>query len=512
MQLHTRRPGHARTLTEFAALLENSGTRGPVPEVTVTGIAADSRQVEPGDLFVATTGRRMDGHRYLGDAAERGAAAAVVEREPEGGAPLPLLRVGNSRRALAELAAAWYGDPAGTLGLVGITGTMGKTSTLSYLERMLLAGGRREGSVGSLGVCLGGERVVNTGYTVPGPIVLQQSLRDLADRGCEVVLMEATTHALTQERLRGITFDLGVFTGLVPLEHMDYHGTFRDYVESKLRYFEHLRPAAPLVYHADSPVLQGVVADRDVLPIGCGTAPEADVRLQVTAMETAGTAIRIGAPRGVPRVDGSGSAPLDVRVRIPLLGRACAVNALLAAAAAASLGVEQEVIAGVLGTLRPAPRRMQVVQTEPFLLLDDYGGHPDTVSAVFEVIRSLRWQRLHLLSGYRADRGVDINRAMAGALGAWLRKVGCETLCLTDAAEAADERNRVLPEERDAFQEELRRAAVPFVAEARLDRALDRVLPRVRAGDLLVVLGTQGMDGTAAQASRRWADRRLASA
>jgi UDP-N-acetylmuramoyl-L-alanyl-D-glutamate--2,6-diaminopimelate ligase len=508
MQLRTRESDTRRSLAELAGSLDSSSVQGAVPKVTVTGLAVDSRQVEPGDLFVATTGQRMDGHAYLRDAAERGAAAAVVQREVEGAAPLPLLRVSDSRRALAEVAAAWHGHPARSLCLVGITGTMGKTSTLRYLEEMLRAGGHREGSVGSLGVRSGGETLLDTGHTVPGPLVLQQCLRDLLDRGCSPVLMEATTHALTQERLRGITFELGVFTGLVPLEHRDYHGSFRHYVESKLRFFRHLRPGAPLVHFADSPVLRGVIDGRDVLPIACGTAPDADVRLRVTAMDAEGTTVRIRAPRGVPRVDGS-LARLDVQARLPLLGRACAVNALLAAAAAASLGVEEEVIAEVLGALEPAPRRMQLVQRHPFLILDDYGGHPDTMSAVFEVIGSLRWRRLHLLSGYRADRGVEINRAMAGALGAWLRQVGCETLCLTDAADTADARNRVLPEERAAFQAALRRAGIPFAAEPRLDAALDRVLPGVRAGDLLVILGTQGLDGAAARARRQGAERRM---
>jgi UDP-N-acetylmuramoyl-L-alanyl-D-glutamate--2,6-diaminopimelate ligase len=507
MHQHTRRPGNPRALVELARALSPSLLRGAVPERTVTGLAADSREVEPGDLFIATRGGQVDGHRFLADAAARGAVAAVVEQvlaEP----PLPLLVVRDGRRALAELAAAWHGHPARRVPLVGITGTMGKTSTLAFLETILRAAERRAGSVGSLGIRLDGCSLRETGYTVPGPIQLHESLQELNGRGCGVVVMEATTHAMMQERLHGIRFDLGVFTGLVPLEHSEYHPSFRDYARAKLRFFRHLAPGAPLVYLADSPVLEGVLRGRDVLPIPCGTAEGARVRLQIESVGVSGTAIRLVSPQGVPGLDGAAGTPFEVRLRLPLAGRSAAINALLAAATAACLGVGADTIRDALGGIESAPRRMQIVQTAPFLILDDYGGHPDTVSAVSEVVGALRWRGLHVLTGYRGSRGPRINLAMARALAVWLGHTPHRTLCLTAAAETSDERSRALPEEREAFQGALRHAGVPFHAEDRLDDALARVMPRVREGDLLVILGTQGMDGAAGRARRWWAEHR----
>jgi len=498
MQHHTRRPGVPRPLPDLFRAL-GAAVSGDIPDVTVSGIVADSRQVEPGDLFVATVGGVVDGHDYVEDAASRGAVAAVVQREPEGGWPIPAVRVESGRRALAELAADWYGHPARGLPLVGITGTMGKTSTLSFLESMLRAAGRREGSIGSLGIRRGGSSLGATGFTVPGPIRLHEGLRDLRDAGCDVVLMEATTHAMTQERLHGVGFDLGVFTGIVPLEHMEYHASFAEYAEAKLRFFRRLRPGAPLVFFADCPVLAGVVPERDVVPVGCGTGEDAALRLWIDRVDADGTTVRMVAERGVARVDGSVSEPFEIRGRLRLVGRSAAVNTLLAAGAAAALGAPPHAIESALEQAEPAPRRMQVVQTEPFTILDDFGGHPDTVTAVFEVIRALRWRRLHVLSGFRANRGERINRAMAEALGTWLRQTGCETLCLTAAEETADERNRVSPGEQQVFEAALRGRDVPFVSEARLDSALAHVLPRVQPGDLLVILGTQGLDGAAAR-------------
>ncbi|MGI9182134.1 MAG: glutamate ligase domain-containing protein, partial [Longimicrobiaceae bacterium] len=138
--------------------------------------------------------------------------------------------------------------------------------------------------------------------------------------------------------------------------------------------------------------------------------------------------------------------------------------------------------------------------------LDDFGGHPNTVTAVFEVISALPWRRLHVVSGYRGTRGVPINRGMARALAIWAKRSGCESFFLTAAEETSDERNWAQPEERSAFQEELRREGVSFVAEDRMDRAIQQAVERVGEGDLLLILGTQGMDGAAAAAQLYWAE------
>src|SRR5690606_1152079 len=158
----------------------------------------------------------------------RGAVAVVVERRVEGADGVPLVVVPSARQALAELAAIWHGYPARALRMVGVTGTLGKTSVLKMLEAILRTAGRRIGTIGSLGVGLPG-RDEPTGYTAPDPLLLQRSLRRIADAGCDLAAMEVTSHALDQKRVHGIEYGLGVFTNLVPLEHMDYHRSFRRY-------------------------------------------------------------------------------------------------------------------------------------------------------------------------------------------------------------------------------------------------------------------------------------------
>lgn len=506
MQHRTPHPAPPHSLPELLESTSGAELKYEVPDLAITGITTHSQEVERGDLFVAIRGTRADGHDFIADAVARGAAAVVVEREPEPLPAVPVLRVERSRRLLAELSAAWFGHPARELPLVGITGTMGKTSVLSFIETILGAAQMPVGSVGSLGVRCGGQPLEETGHTLPGPLVLHRVLRELLGKGCRAALMEATTHALTQDRLRGVEYGLGVFTGLVPLEHMEYHDSFRSYVDAKLRYFDHLQPGSPLIYFSDDLALRSIVAEREVLPVPCGTGADAAVRVQVEKIETAGTMLRLSAPGGVPGLDGAASEPFDLRLQLPLLGHSTATNATLAAAAAAALGATPAAIEGGLTSLQPVRRRMQIVQREPFIILDDFGGHPNTVTAVFEVISALPWRRLHVVSGYRGTRGVPINRGMARALAIWAKRSGCESFFLTAAEETSDERNWAQPEERSAFQEELRREGVSFVAEDRMDRAIQQAVERVGEGDLLLILGTQGMDGAAAAAQLYWAE------
>jgi UDP-N-acetylmuramoyl-L-alanyl-D-glutamate--2,6-diaminopimelate ligase len=507
MQHRTPRPAAPRPLTDL--LPPELARRWPeAAGLSIGGIATHSQEIEPGDLFVAIRGTRADGHEYVADAVARGAAAVVVEEDFEGDPGAPVLRASGCRRLLAQLSAAWFGHPARELRLVGITGTMGKTSVLDFLETILRRAGMPVASVGSLGVRADGDTLADTGHTVPGPLVLHRALDELRGRGCEVVLMEATTHALTQERLHGIEFSLGVFTSLVPLEHLEYHDSFRDYAAAKARYFRHLQPGAPLIYWCDDPVLRPLIEAQGARGVACGTGDDATVRMRLEPMDLTGTKLRLTAPGGVPCLPaGESSGALDLRLRLSLLGRSSARNAALAAAAAAALGATAAQIREGAALLRPVARRMQIAQREPFLILDDFGGHPDTVSAVFDIVESLDWRRLHVLSGYRGSRGVRINRAMAGALAAWMRRYRRPALHLTAAAESSDERNRTEPEERAAFEAELRREGIDFSYEERLDRAVRRAMAEVEAGDLLLILGTQGMDGAARLARRIWEER-----
>lgn len=464
----------------------------PVPELRITSLADDSEAVRPGSLFVAAPGTHQDGHRFVTDAIEAGAAAIVAEHEvPD--ATVPVIRVESSRRALARLAAEWWGRPAERLSLVGVTGTVGKTTVVTMLEAILTEAGMQPGVVGSLGAGIGDAKR-NTGMTTPDPMVLHEVLADIADER-ELALMEVTSHALVQERVHGLEFDLGILTNLVMLEHQDYHGSFRRYVESKLRFFEHLPTGTPVVHPAGDRVVAQAVAERDVTSVACGAGVEGvALHIERTAMTSRGTRLLFQVEEPLPRLDGSSVPPTTFPVALQLLGRAAINNASLAAGAALVLGIEPQTVAEALPKMQPPRRRMELTRVGELCVLDDTVGHPDSVTGVFEVAEVVPHDRLFIVYAIRGQRGPEINRRDAEALGIWHGRVPIAHLAVTSSADQVDDLNRVTDEERAAFMHGLHSADPPRAYHDDLTSAVADVAERAGPDDLVLLLGAQGMD------------------
>ncbi|HXW35255.1 MAG TPA: Mur ligase family protein, partial [Acidimicrobiales bacterium] len=201
-------------------------TRGRVGQVDVTDVTLDSREVGTGSLFCALVGSAHDGHEFAGEAAQRGAAALLVERPLPVAVPQAIVAPGEARRALAKIACALEGHPASSLTTLGVTGTNGKTSTTQLLRKIFEASGRPTQAIGTLS----GSR------TTPESPQLQRLLADARDRGLEVVAMEVSSHALSQHRVDGFRFSAAVFTNLGH-DHLDYHRTIESYFEAKASLF-----------------------------------------------------------------------------------------------------------------------------------------------------------------------------------------------------------------------------------------------------------------------------------
>jgi UDP-N-acetylmuramoyl-L-alanyl-D-glutamate--2,6-diaminopimelate ligase len=468
----------------------------------VSGVTADSRRVRPGDLFVAIRGTEVDAHEFVRGAVGRGAAAVVVEA-PCPDVPVPCVRTDDARRALAALAAAWFGRPAERLSLIGITGTVGKTSVLMMLEALFAAGGRRLGTIGSLGIRTDGE-TRQTGLTAPDPLQLHQGLADMLADGCDCAAMEVTSHALAQRRVHGIELDLGIFTNLVPLEHSEFHGSFRGYVEAKARFFDHLRPGALLVHNADDRAVRRLARGRDLTPVGVGTGPRtALVAVEIREISRGGTRFRLRLRRPLPLLTGGETPPRAVDLDLKLLGRSNVYNASLAAVTAMCMGIGDPAVREGLGRLEAPRRRMEILHDGDFLVVDDTVGHPDSVSALFEVVERLDVRQVHAVFAVRGKRGPRINRQTAEALAIWAQRRPLATLVVTRSDDAADERNRVSKAEEAAFLAPLRDAGLRVEQRATLREAVPAALRRARENDLVLLLGAQGMDAGAERA-REW--------
>src|SRR6266545_3552660 len=258
-------------LGELLADLPDAQARGPT-DIEISGIAYDSRAVRPGNLFVAIGGFHVDGHAYIPQALEHGAAAVVGEKAT-GELPLPpelpYVRISNARTALAPIAAAFYGHPGRQMRVVGITGTDGKTTTTFLTSAVLEAGGHTTGMIGTVDFKLAARQWANdTRQSTPEAPEVQAMLREMADAGCDYAVLESTSHALSARwnRLGGAQFDVAVLTN-VTHEHLDFHGSVEQYRRDKVRLFEMLgeRPLSVV-----SSQLQGATDNRQRTTISSG--------------------------------------------------------------------------------------------------------------------------------------------------------------------------------------------------------------------------------------------------
>ncbi|MEO1405045.1 MAG: Mur ligase family protein, partial [Pseudomonadota bacterium] len=216
--------------------------------LTITGMTADSRKVEPGFVFAALRGVAADGRDFIPQAIEQGATAVLGHDLPTD-LPIAAIEVPEPRLALAEAAARFYPRQPETI--VAITGTNGKSSTVDFLRQIWAASGRKAASMGTLGA-IGPGGTIDLGHTTPDPVAIHETLQTLANDGVTHAAMEASSHGLVQYRLDGVRLAAGAFTNLTQ-DHLDYHPTFEDYRAAKLRLFTELLPkGAPVVINADS--------------------------------------------------------------------------------------------------------------------------------------------------------------------------------------------------------------------------------------------------------------------
>ncbi|HSJ07609.1 MAG TPA: Mur ligase family protein [Longimicrobiales bacterium] len=463
-------------------------------QLVVRAVESDSRSIAAGDVFVAVRGEDVDGRTHAADAVARGAIAVVADAPVD--VPVPVVRVEDARTALAVLAAEAVGRPADGLRLVGITGTVGKTSVLLMLEGILREAGIPAGTVGSLGIRYAGSRDT-TPNTTPGALELQRALADMVHAGTDVVAMEVTSHALSQGRVHGLMYDLGVFTNLTMLEHLEYHGSFRAYAGAKRRFLQHLEEDAPLVYAAGDRAVAQFARLHPGPRVGCGGGAAA-VTVRREPIRLDGTRITLGLRRPLPRGPAPPLPPITMPITLRAVGRPNITNATLAAVAGLCLGADPESVRAAMERFEPAPRRLQVIHRDGPVIIDDTVGHPDSITGVFEVAARVPHQHLRVVFAIRGQRGPTINERDAEALVIWSRRVPMDELAVTSAVDSADERNAVDPAERDAFLRVLDGAGVPYSHHDRLEDAVASAVGGAGRRDLVLLLGAQGMDAGAA--------------
>ena len=365
----------------------------------IRGLAADSRAVEPGFLFAALSGSRLDGRRFIDDAIARGAAALLVESEAAADLAqrAPGVRVvadSNPRRRLALMAAKFFRPQPAVA--VAVTGTNGKTSVADFTRQIWRRQGVRAASLGTVGV-IGPDFTRSGSLTTPDPVTLHRELQALARAGIDHVALEASSHGLDQHRLDGLNFIAAAFTNLTR-DHLDYHHDMTAYFAAKARLFtELLPPDGTAVLNLDTPEglrLAATARARGQRVIGFGRAAEASFRLLAATPQGDGQTITVRAQ------------DVERTLTLPLLGAFQAGNALAAAGLAVAAGVPVAAALAALETLQGVPGRMERVAIHPAgaPVIVDYAHTPDALETALTALRPHCRGRLVLVFGCGGDR------------------------------------------------------------------------------------------------------------
>ncbi|MFN3630635.1 MAG: UDP-N-acetylmuramoyl-L-alanyl-D-glutamate--2,6-diaminopimelate ligase, partial [Casimicrobiaceae bacterium] len=363
-------------------------------------LVADSRLIQPGDVFVARRGSSVDGHDFIAAAVERGAAAVVAETAPVGLA-VPVFQAQTADPAvLAELCNTHYGWPSRTLRLIGVTGTNGKTSVVQWVGAALAAHGSLSATVGTLGVSFAGLQQA-TDHTTPDLLTLYRVLADLRARGARHVAMEVSSHALDQRRVAGLEFACAVFTNLTP-DHLDYHGTMEAYGRAKARLFEDY-PVLTRIINVDDPFGRTLAARLAPTVVRYGIEA-GDVRAEGIHVHASGQRFRITGLR----------SPIEVDT--PAVGRFNVLNLLAVACVLHAEGVPAGRIGPLLAGLPPVPGRMQRVGKpgagDGLDVFVDYAHTPDALAKALATLRLQTRGRLWVVFGCGGGRDRSKRPAM----------------------------------------------------------------------------------------------------
>jgi UDP-N-acetylmuramoyl-L-alanyl-D-glutamate--2,6-diaminopimelate ligase len=435
----------------------------------IRSLAYDSRSVKPGDLFFAIRGEKADGYDFVGDALGRGAVAIVSEQSAPPGLAARWVRVQHARRTLAEAARAFYGDPASRLQLVGITGTNGKTTTAFLIHSILERAGMRPGLFGTVEYRVG-DRKLPAVRTTPESADLLSYLADLVAVGGRAAIMEASSHALAQERVWGIHFLAAVFTNLTR-DHLDYHKDFESYFAAKRRLFEGEGAPPPelAVLNLDDPWGERLLQLPQKRHVTYGISSNAHVKVMNFSQSLTGIRAALMTPRG------------KLEIESPLIGRANLENILAAIATAEALGVSEETVRQGVADLKSVPGRFERVdEGQPFLVVVDYAHTDDALRNALKTARELTHHRLIVVFGCGGDRD-RAKRPLMGEVAGSLSDLAV----LTSDNPRTEDPIRIM---NDAIVG-LQRANKPYLTEVDRRMAIQKALTEAGEGDVVLIAG-----------------------
>jgi UDP-N-acetylmuramoyl-L-alanyl-D-glutamate--2,6-diaminopimelate ligase len=445
------------------------------PAVDVSGLAYDSRKVEPNFLFFAFAGSKVDGAQFANAAIAKGAIAVISDRPRPAGFSRPWIQVAHGRHALAVASRNFYGKPDERIALTGVTGTNGKTTSSTLIDAMLRAAGKTTALIGTIEYHLAG-RILPAVNTTPESLDLFRMFHELEQVGGTHATLEASSHALDLGRIYAMNFHVAAFTNLTR-DHLDYHETMESYFAAKQMLFqpEGASPPRFAVLNTDDEWGRRVVpaGESEVLWYGIDQEPpsKGGARLRATNIESSFQGLRF-------QIEGAGHS---FAVESPLVGRINVYNVLLACAAGIAHGLSEEQIQKGLTELRTVPGRFERVEEgQPFLVVVDYAHTDDALRNVIAAARGLKPKRVITLFGCGGDRD-RTKRPLMGMAAA----EGSDFVVLTSDNPRSEDPLAIMNDAMVGLQ----RFDTPHIAEPDREKAIRKAVEQAHAGDIVILAG-----------------------
>lgn len=455
-----------KTLTNILRNIKVLESKGPT-DISVADISFDSRLVRKGSLFVAVKGTQVDGHRFINKAIEKGASIIVCEHFPEStDDKTTYIKVSNSASVLGNIASNFYDKPSENLQLVGVTGTNGKTTTVTMLYQLFTILGYKTGLLSTILNKVHSKELPST-HTTPDSIQLNKVLRQMADEGCEYAFMEVSSHAIEQDRIAGLYFAGAVFTNITH-DHLDYHLTFRNYLKAKKKLFDNLPKEAFALSNADDKngrvVLQNTVAAKQTY----GLKNMADIMGRVIENHFSGMQLNIN----------------GTEVHSLISGDFNAYNLLAAYATAIMLQQDKAEVLTAISQLTGAEGRFELIRSANNITgIVDYAHSPDALLNVLQSINSLRTRNEKLITviGAGGDRDKEKRPKMANTA-----SVLSDLVILTSDNPRSEDPNQIIEEMRNGIDPAKKNKTL-VIADRK--EAIKTAVTLAQPGDLVLVAG-----------------------
>lgn len=457
-------------------------------DMEISSIAYHSGKVEDDGLFVCIKGYKTDGHKYLKDAVNRGAVAALVEEfQPK--VPVLQIRVKDARKALAMASCNFYSHPSRKMTMIGITATNGKTTTSFMLNEILKKNGYKTGLIGTVMIA-SGDKSIPSDLTTPESLDLQGYLSEMYLDGVTHVVMEVSSSALDLSRVHGVDFDYVCFNN-ISREHIDLHGSFEEYLRIKSSLILEAKKEAVAVLNGEEEVLLNLKEKSCCRVLTYGVQhPVGDIYCKDVDISDG----RANWLLSLEHLKDESYLQKEFRIKLSVPGFHSVYNAMSAIAVSLSMGIDIDVIRNGLLSFKGVERRFQFIYEDGFTVVDDHYANAGNIDVTLSTLSKMKYRNLHLVYGIRGSRGVIVNSENANATLKWLDQLRLKTFVATKSISHVTEKDRVTDEETEAFLSVMKKGGLDILIRDELPDAIDIALSRVEDGDVILLAGCQVMD------------------